>query len=56
MNAYLKEVEYLCDISKDISFHMVTHTFATSVRLTNGFPFETISKMLGHKNIQNTQH
>lgn len=56
MNAYLKEVGDLCDISKEITFHMARHTFATSVTLTNGVPIETVSKMLGHKNIQTTQH
>jgi site-specific recombinase XerD len=56
MNGYLKEVGDLCDISKEITFHMARHTFATSVTLTNGVPIETVSKMLGHKNIQTTQH
>ena len=56
MNAYLKEVADLCDIPKEITFHMARHTFATSVTLTNGVPIETVSKMLGHKNIQTTQH
>jgi site-specific recombinase XerD len=56
MNAYLKEVGDLCEISKEITFHMARHTFATSVTLTNGVPIETVSKMLGHKNIQTTQH
>lgn len=56
MNSYLKEVGDLCDISKEITFHMARHTFATSVTLTNGVPIETVSKMLGHKNIQTTQH
>ncbi|HEX8014469.1 MAG TPA: site-specific integrase [Flavobacterium sp.] len=56
MNAYLKEVGDLCDIPKEITFHMARHTFATSVTLTNGVPIETVSKMLGHKNIQTTQH
>ncbi len=31
-------------------------TFATTVKLTNGVPIESVSKMLGHKNIQSTQH
>ncbi|RZJ35002.1 MAG: hypothetical protein EOO51_07690 [Flavobacterium sp.] len=35
---------------------MARHTFATSVTLTNGGPIESVSKMLGHKNIQITQH
>ena len=56
MNAYLKEIGDLCDISKEITFHMARHTFATTVTLTNGVPIETVSKMLGHKNIQTTQH
>lgn len=56
MNSYLKEIGDLCNISKEITFHMARHTFATSVTLTNGVPIETVSKMLGHKNIQTTQH
>lgn len=56
MNSYLKEIGDLCEIPKEITFHMARHTFATSVTLTNGVPIETVSKMLGHKNIQTTQH
>lgn len=56
MNSYLKEIGDLCRIPKEITFHMARHTFATSVTLTNGVPIETVSKMLGHKNIQTTQH
>jgi site-specific recombinase XerD len=56
MNGYLKEIGDLCTIQKDITFHMARHTFATSITLTNGVPIETVSKMLGHKNIQTTQH
>lgn len=49
MNGYLKEIGDLCEISKEITFHMARHTFATSVTLTNGVPIESVSKMLGHK-------
>ncbi|MDY0090857.1 MAG: site-specific integrase [Flavobacteriaceae bacterium] len=56
MNAYLKEIGDLCDIPKEITFHMARHTFATTVTLTNGVPIETVSKILGHKNLHTTQH
>jgi site-specific recombinase XerD len=56
MNGYLKEIGDLCGITKEITFHMARHTFATSVTLSNGVPMESVSKMLGHKNILTTQH
>jgi len=56
MNAYLKEIADLCGIHKDLTFHVARHTFATTVTLTNGVPIETVSKMLGHKKLQTTQH
>ena len=34
---------------------MARHTFATTVALSNGVPWETLSKMLGHKHISTTQ-
>ena len=46
----------LCDIRKQLTFHMARHTFATTVTLNNGIPIESVSKMLGHKRIQTTQH
>jgi site-specific recombinase XerD len=56
MNAYLKEIADLCGINKELTFHIARHTFATTVTLTNGVPIESVSKMLGHKNIRTTQH
>jgi len=55
-NSYLKEIADLCGISKELTFHCARHTFATTVTLTNGVPIESVSKMLGHKNIRTTQH
>ena len=56
MNAYLKEIADVCGINKPITFHIARHTFATTVTLLNGVPIESVSKMLGHTNIQTTQH
>jgi site-specific recombinase XerD len=56
MNAYLKEIADICGINKPITFHIARHTFATTVTLLNGVPIESVSKMLGHTNIQTTQH
>lgn len=56
MNSYLKEIADLCGIQKELTFHIARHTFATTVTLTNGVPIESVSKMLGHKNLHTTQH
>ena len=55
LNAYLKEIADLCDIKKNLTFHIARHTFATTVTLTNGVPIETVSKLLGHSTIRTTQ-
>jgi site-specific recombinase XerD len=56
INAYLKEIADLCGIHKTLTFHIARHTFATTVTMMNGVPIESVSKMLGHKNIRTTQH
>ncbi len=56
MNAYLKEIAAVCEIEKELTFHIARHTFATTITLTNGVPIESVSKMLGHKNLRTTQH
>ena len=56
MNAYLKEIAGICEIEKELTFHIARHTFATTVTLSNGVPIESVSKMLGHKNLRTTQH
>jgi site-specific recombinase XerD len=55
MNAYLKEIGDLCGISKNLTFHLARHTFATTTTLAKGVPIGTVSKMLGHTNIKTTQ-
>ena len=56
MNAYLKEIADVCGITKNLTYHIARHTFATTVTLSNGVPIETVSKMLGHRNLRTTQH
>ena len=56
MNAYLKEIADFCGITKNLSYHIARHTFATTLTMMNGVSIESVSKMLGHKNITSTQH
>jgi len=55
LNSYLKEIADLCNINKNLTFHLARHTFATTITLTNGVPIESVSKMLGHSAISTTQ-
>lgn len=55
LNSYLKEIADVCDIEKNLTFHVARHTFATTVTLTNGVPIESVSKMLGHSSLKTTQ-
>jgi site-specific recombinase XerD len=54
-NAYLKEIAILCEIDKNLTYHLARHTFATTVTLSNGVPIESVSKMLGHTSLRTTQ-
>ncbi len=56
MNAYLQEIGDVCEIGKHLTFHIARHTFATTDTLSNGVPIESVSKMLGHRNLKTTEH
>lgn len=43
-----------CGITKKISFHCSRHGFAT-LALSKGMPIESVSRILGHTNIETTQ-
>lgn len=51
----LLRVAKKCGITKHLTWHMSRHTMATEICLTNGVPIETVSSILGHKNIKTTQ-
>lgn len=54
-NYYLKELFTTIGIAKKGTSHLARHSFATSVALQNGVPIESVSKMLGHTKITQTQ-
>ena len=53
--SYTKQIGKLCKLSDKLTFHQSRHSFATSVCLSQGVPIETLSQMMGHRNIKTTQ-
>ncbi len=53
-NRILKEIAELCGIDKRITTHTARKTFAT-LKDSEGWTRETVSKMLGHKSIRTTE-
>ncbi len=51
----LKALQLRAGISIPLSAHTARHTFATLITLERGVPIETVSRMLGHSNIQTTE-
>lgn len=51
----LKHWLHRAGIKKKVTFHSARHTFATTITLSQGVAIETISKLLGHRNIRTTQ-
>jgi integrase/recombinase XerD len=52
MNLYLKEIARICKINRPLVFHAARHT---EITLSHGVPLETVSKMLGHRQIETTR-
>jgi integrase len=55
INTALKEIAGLCAIKRNLTFHLSRHTFASQICLSQGVPIESVSRMLGHKDIRTTQ-
>ncbi|RYG37951.1 MAG: site-specific integrase, partial [Chitinophagaceae bacterium] len=56
MNQRLKAIGEKAGIEKPLHMHLARHTFATTITLSNGIPIETVSRMLGHASLTQTQH
>jgi site-specific recombinase XerD len=54
-NNYIKELMALAGIQKKLASHSFRHTFATTITLENGVPIESVSRMMGHSKISETQ-
>lgn len=55
INYALKIIAKHCDISTTVSFHVARHCFASQLCLSQGVPIESVSRMMGHRNIHTTQ-
>lgn len=55
LRANMKSLRILAGLKTDLVYHAGRHSFASLVTLEEGVPIETISRMLGHNNIQTTQ-
>ena len=54
-NPHLNKIAKQCGIDRNLSFHQARHTFASVVCISQGVPIETVSKIMGHRNISTTQ-
>lgn len=52
---YMKQISTICKLSRYATFHQSRHTYATQICLSQGVPIETLSRMMGHRNIRTTQ-
>ncbi len=55
MNAYLKEIADLCDITDKLTTHKARRTFGSTVTLNNGVPIDVVREMLGHTSVKQTE-
>lgn len=55
LNEYLKEIATLCDIDKNLTFHVARHSFATTIMIGNKVSSEALKPQMGHTDIKTTQ-
>jgi site-specific recombinase XerD len=51
----MRGLRVMADIKEPMSYHSGRHSFASLITLEENVPIETISRLLGHSNIQTTQ-
>lgn len=55
LNKNLKVIANLCGLKRKPIFHAGRHTYASEICLSQGVPIETVSRMLGHRDLRSTQ-
>ena len=55
LNKNLKVIAELCGLKRKLIFHAGRHTYASEICLSQGVPIETVSRMLGHRDLRSTQ-
>ncbi len=55
VNKNLKVIAKLCGLKRKLIFHAGRHTYASEICLSQGVPIETVSRMLGHRDLRSTQ-
>ena len=55
LNKNLKVIAQLCRLKRKLIFHCSRHTYASEICLSQGVPIETVSRMLGHRDLRSTQ-
>lgn len=54
-NGNLKKIAKICGIKRNITFHMARHSYVSLITLSQGVPMETVSRMLGHRDLRATR-
>lgn len=55
LNINLQKIAKICGIERRLVFHCGRHTYASEITLSQGVPMETVSRMMGHKDLRSTR-
>lgn len=55
LNKNLKVIANLCKIDRKLIYHAGRHTYASEICLSQGVAIESVSRMLGHRDLRSTQ-